>query len=276
MSSNRLKVLLVSLLAVFAISAVASSSAFAVEGPHWWVTGCIKTTEFPIKEPPTKYDDNTCSTKAKLLAERKWERAGALVELKTGESVKVVSKNTTNFTLSTKVSGLTITIVCKTVKDKSTLFGGWPGTDENVIVFSECSVTSPPGEGCEVNEPIEVNTKTKLVFLSRKKAGEAWKVQTEKEYEEAPGKGEERAIGDEFKPANPPNFVELTIHGCTGGASVLNKTYAITGTDTGIANGALLEFNKETSGLFFGGNKASLTGTTKQEIEGGGTVEAVK
>jgi hypothetical protein len=225
---------MLSMLAAFAFGAVASAAAQA-EGPVWFVKG---------------------------------------VELKSGETAKVVSKNTTSYALVGKLAGVTVEIVCTAVADKSTLIGGAPGKDENTIEFTKCTLKLPAESGCKVAEPIVAKTLTNLVFLSRKASTEKWKVQTEKEYEEAPGKKEERAIADEFKPASGETFVTITLSGCNKAHEALDGAFPVKGTDFGITKGKLLEFTKETSNLTFGGSAATLTGTSEQEQEGGGTVEA--
>jgi hypothetical protein len=268
MSTNRIRVLLVSLLAVFAVSAVASASASA-EGPHWRVP-CRKVSV--ANKGLGEFNNAACT------------EVGGTKEftnvLLTGETIKAVSKNKagTSFILKGTLAGVKITLECTKVEDKSTLEGGGPGKDKNEIIFTKCTVTAPAESGCKVKEPITVKTITVLVFLSRKKTTppEKWRVQTEKEYEEAPGKGEERAIGDEFKPETGTTFAEITLSGCNKAHEALNGTFPVKGTDTGIASGSLLEFKEETSSLTFGGNAATLTGTVEQEVEGGGVIEAVK
>ena len=143
MSSNRLRVLLMSLLTVFAISAVAASTASA----HRVWTIC-KEVPGEGKEPPTKFDNNTCSTALKEVKLRKWED----VVLPAGEKPKLeVVEVVEPFTLKAG----TTTITCKAVALKEGTIEnitGPTGRDKGTVEFSECKSSVA---GCTVAEPIK-------------------------------------------------------------------------------------------------------------------------
>jgi len=129
MSSNRLRVLLMSLLAAFAVGALASASASAA--PFWEVCEVGPTTE-----PPAKFDNHRCNTQVKPLSEREWEWK----KLEAGKSYAVKSKGgAQKLILNTSPQ---IIITCTAVKDKGNIKGGAPGTDE---------VTELEYTGCTIN-----------------------------------------------------------------------------------------------------------------------------
>jgi hypothetical protein len=176
--------LMIALLAVFAFGAVTAAAAQAEEAPFWSVKGA---------------------------------RLGA------GETRWIKAKATESFTLS--ASGIEVT--CKSLKLKegasSALLGsaiGEPGTNDEVIEFSECTVTGN-GTGCKVEEPIVTKpVKSELVYNTGKK-----KVLTEF----FPAKGasfvklnfptascriketivEGSVVGEVFTDTTPPKAVEL-------------------------------------------------------------------
>ena len=133
---QRLKVMGLALVAVFAISAMASATASA-SGPLWWV-----------------------------------KKSGVSKRLAAGESAGIESTATpVEFKLKTSIKGTTGVIKCKVLKvTGASIIGGSPGTDKNTNEFTECK-----GEGfaalCEVKSatgvketigPFGVNTT--LVF----------------------------------------------------------------------------------------------------------------
>jgi hypothetical protein len=81
-------------------------------------------------EPPIKYDDHTCSTKTKPLAERKWEwRPLRGAEVFSIEGTSGVSK------LESKLAGLRVIIECAT--DKLTGEIEAAGSSKNVVITYE-------------------------------------------------------------------------------------------------------------------------------------------
>src|ERR1039457_3412956 len=101
MTTSRLRLLMAAMAAVFAFSAVAAGAASAK--PYWTENG---------------------------------------VELKAGESRAITSKNApgTVKKLKTTIGGTAITIVCETVEDSGTIYGGEPGTDKETIKFTKCKI----------------------------------------------------------------------------------------------------------------------------------------
>jgi hypothetical protein len=170
---RRMRLVGLALVAVFALTAVASSAAFAGEGPIWKVAGS------KLESGITK---NITAAKKAGSAEFKF-KAGTL-----------------------------ITINCTGASSTGTIIGGEPGTDTANIKFtgctveghSECTVKSPK-EGTEevpVGE-IRVKAKTELVYLSSTSATN--------EKVDASGVGSH--LGDLFSPASGSTFVELVVGG---------------------------------------------------------------
>jgi len=127
MSSNRIRVLLVSLLAVFAVSAVASSSASAALK---WET-CEK-----VAAGTGKFTNGKCTTEG-APNEFEWDK------LEAGESEPLTSSGGT---FKLEASGVTVT--CTAVADKGELKGGSPGTDTATeILFTGCTTNK---EHCKV------------------------------------------------------------------------------------------------------------------------------
>jgi hypothetical protein len=179
MSSNRLRILLLSLFAVFAVSAVAASSASAT---GWWV--CKETTESPIKEPPTKYDNSLCNTQTKPLAERRWQ----IVAVAAGESFEFSDIETVAGATSRVVfHGGAITVECPeisfvnalgeetgesnpnppdTMKSEA-LMTGTNGGSIHQVQFSGCVVTTnPPLPGCALAPTGEDDISTSPIAVS--------------------------------------------------------------------------------------------------------------
>lgn len=197
---SRLRIALISLLTVFAFGAVAAGAAQA-EGPYW-IIKCHKVIAANVAE--SRWEDAACS---KLKA-----GGGFDTRLLAGESRLFKSVGVIAF----KLVGAT-TVECKTVKNYGTLYGGSPGTDTAVILFSECSVAGKtvaecgatglkPEKGSVAGEII-VAGKTVLVYPKEK------------------AKGTEEAL-DAFIPegesANPNLFVEFELKGTNCG--ILNNT----------------------------------------------------
>jgi hypothetical protein len=140
MSSNRIRVLLVSLLAVFAVSAVASASASA----HQY----MRCTEKPLGLGP-KWDNDVCNTMTKPPAERRWEIVsvanGTKVEGTSGESI-----------LKSELDFVKLTIKCS----KDTFSGDLDESGKSshtVITYEGCALANPAGETCEVNATLPTN-----------------------------------------------------------------------------------------------------------------------
>jgi hypothetical protein len=225
---RKTRLVLLSLLAVFAFSAVAAASASA----------------FNLE----------------------WEVNGA--KLASGKTENVVSKNTTNYTLTagTKV------ITCKSVKvgaKEGTITGGKPGTDAATITFSECSTSET---GCLVKSAgppakagtIIVKVATKLV-------------------EREPSGGGAKKEADEFSPASGTTFVSLefgkteTAGMTLEGACTNFPNTTVKGQVAALTEGELLNFpSPELKGntLEAFGKAATLVGKSEQKGETGSKITA--
>lgn len=231
---SKVKLILISLLAVFIISAATSASASAV------------TQHFDICEELSGSPSNGYSTLEKCTKNEsptggKWTK----YKLPPGTILKVDSKGTTKFTFKTTLLTQTLKIECTTKKDQGTIenpSGGGAGKDTDTIEFTGCTVPEPTGQNCTVREPIQAEATTELTEFSTKAA-------------------------DEFKP-KATNFTEITLEKCRN--TELSKIFPVKGTDTGIAVNASseLEFTNESSNLTLGAEPAKLKGNSQVLIEG--------
>lgn len=172
------------------------------------------------------------------------------VELKAGESVKTLGKGTLTFF----VNELKLKIECKKLTEKMTLDGGGPGTDEDNLQYSECTVVEPAN--CFVKQPIVLEGLSTLKFL--KQEGGKWKIVTEAEWAGAEVKG----FGDKFVGGKEAIISVITLEG----AECVDKgSYNLTGSYTGRVNGGL-EFLSELDELLF--NKKAGVATGLLEYEG--------
>ncbi len=236
---SKVKLMLLSVFAVLAMGAVASSSASATVF-HFDVCEEVSTTA------STNYTSLATCVASGVPSGGKWTK----YKIPTGTSLKVDSKTgAEKFVLKTKALTLTVKIECTNETDRGTAenpAGGGAGKDKEVIEFTGCTVPEPTGLGCKVKEPIVASAITELVEFSGKAA-------------------------DEFKPeVTGGNFTEVTLVGCSN--AELNKTFPVKGTDTGIGLNATseLEFTVASSGLTFGGEPASLKGKASVLMEGNG------
>jgi len=268
MSSNRLRVLLVSLLAVFAVSAVASASSASAFNLQWDV--CETGTKGV--EPPTKFDDHGCSTKAKPLAEREWEWK----ILAATETRKVISniKPGTTFVLK----ALNIVVTCKSATDTGTITGGTPGTDETTVTYDECTTSIA---GCKVKsatkpagEILVSNIKTKLVE-GETKAGV--KVVADEFFKA--GEFVTLEFGEVEKGTPPTSTLEKACPKIPLTTKVTGKIYAIA-QEPGLPLIGLLKFptgglKTPVNTLNVFGVGAELTGEEQQTLENGWAVTAI-
>jgi hypothetical protein len=173
MSSNRIRVLLVSLLAVFAISAVASASSASAFELKWKV--CQK-----VAAGTGEFENDHCEGGA---GAREWK----WVTLVAGEEFTTKSVSTSaSFTL---VQG-THTITCTHAEDTGTIKGGNPGTDTAEVKFTGCTTNET---GCLVKSK-----------EGTAKAGEIFVKPLKTRLVERNGK-----LADLFEPATGTTFVTL-------------------------------------------------------------------
>jgi hypothetical protein len=191
------------------------------------------------------YKNNTCN-EAGAPNEYEW------AQLATATRSKTVSSGG-KFVLTSTVAGSGVKIECN--KEEGTGWienptGGGAGTGLFEAKFKECSVPAPTGQHCKVKEPIEFKASTELV-------------------------NQEGLIEEKLTPSGGSNFGTVTFEGCAN--SALNKSYNVGGTEYGILTGSSsVKFTPATSSkLAFAGEEATLEGTSKQEIEGGGATGVV-
>lgn len=261
---SRIRLIMVAMLAVFAVGAVASASALAASEDIWEV----------CKEGGTeKFETNAC---AKTSSTGKF----SFKKLETGETVKTVSSGS-KFVLN---KGKTTEIECTAVSDKGTITGGKPGTDEATeIKFTGC--TTPKEKTCKVKSKSPPPTRAGTIVVS--------KIPTKLEQRKN-AKGEEVVV-DNFEQklvGTTKEFVTLEFgteeveEPAGSGEFVLKKTCKdfppttkVKGTvgaevvkGTGELNFPEPELEKDTLEAF--GTAAVLTGKDTMEQEGGGAIRA--
>lgn len=243
---SRLRLVVLSMLAALAVSAVGASATFAA-GPQWEV--CKE-----VAAGTGVYEDAFCS---KPGGGKEWE----WVALTPFQEETLLSAGGP-FELET-VIGVAITIECEEQVGEALIFGTQPGSDSDEMFFVKCALFGVAG--CEVVEPIVVESAvTILRFVVRR--GGKWVPVTEAEYLAAPGKGELRELADEFKPGVGKAGVLATIEikKC-----LIAGKYQVKGTTLGLVNNATesLEFEgPETSSLKIGAAAADLYGASKQML----------
>jgi hypothetical protein len=167
MSTNRIRVLLVSLLAVFAISAVAASAASAAnEGPKWKGHFCVKAKPAGTGEWKKKGATGKCE---EIDATKKSEWEKIIGELPAGETEPITFKSTVT-KLEVPKTGTIITCQKDTGTGNIKGNGANPGTDEATILFEECSTS----ETCKAHnvgtEDIEVPVNSELAYETKSAA----------------------------------------------------------------------------------------------------------
>jgi hypothetical protein len=143
---SRTKLMLLGLLAAFAVSAVASASAMAVV-PSWYVC---------------KKGDGTLGSLC--LSGTSGEYGWLLLPLL--ERLTVHSALASgNAVLKSTAAGNPIKIECSTLKGEGWIENptGAAGKDLEKAEFTGCSLTEPTGQGCTIKEPIVVETETELI-----------------------------------------------------------------------------------------------------------------
>ncbi|HEY5044597.1 MAG TPA: hypothetical protein VII53_01945 [Solirubrobacteraceae bacterium] len=232
-----------SLLAVFAVGAVASASASAA--PEWNV--CEEGTG-----AGTKFTEHKCTT---VSGTGKWEWK-TLVGTK---KVKSKNKAGVSFVFKGEAGGVMVKMTC-TVKDTGTInqVAGSAGTDEETIEFENCVVEKPGPGLCVVTDPV-TKTPGKVVVSG---------VETE------------LLAGTPVKDVNKPPkhgtvFVTLEFLNKSPETCPLNgMSFPVTGTDTGLFSGNVLQYTAASSNLKFGGHPATLEGEAELELENGWAVTA--
>ena len=178
----------------------------------------------------------------------------------TGTNAKTASGTTAAATakLEGTLAGVETAIVCTTVANSGTVFlsnqkdaaGGMYVSGDGKVLFSGCTVTKPPSQGCVVTG----GSITTNALTATTEGQAAKKVQ--------------------FKPKSGTTFASIPISGCT--TSALNNTFPVTGSLIASASGATLttthaEITTQNT-LKFGGNKAGLEGALTISMEGGNPI----
>ena len=246
MSANRLRVLLVSVLAVFAISMIASASASA--SPIWEVCEKGGTEEF---------ETHRCAQKG-AGGDWSWKY------LELSKAYNVVSKGGTQ-ELVLDTAGAKPVIACEHVSDQGNIKGGAPGTDEvTELKYTECKINLP---SCPVVKTAGEPSGTVAVPSGVKS-----------ELFEESG-----VIKDRFSPASGTTLVTLEIGKKENGSkeaegicsplpAVNNK---VEGTAVATVDGKNLNFTGEGT-LTMDGVASELKGLDEQELENGAAFRAVK
>jgi len=252
---SRSRLIMLSLLAVFAIGAVtsASASAFKLE------TEVCKEKAGAGTEPPEKFNNLHCNSKTKALAERKWE----WVALMGTETEKLISAGG-----EFKLAAGTKTVTCKKVLDLGTVTSAGKG-EATRITFEECSTSET---GCLVKSPEGTNgtvvvTKVPTALVEREPSG-----------------GGPKKLAVEFKEnATSKEFVTLQFEKSGGGAcSTLPETKVKGQVAAEVTN--LLNGNQELNfpspelkgnSLEAFGVAAKLTGKDTEELESGAAFRSV-
>jgi hypothetical protein len=257
----RIRLILLSMLSVLAFGAVISASAPA---HAWKVTGCTF-----VGLGKGSFEDSLCKT---ALAGGAWEKFAVAHEL-TVEQFAEVTSSGGEFKLD---AGKTTELKCTAITDKGTVKAG--GKDEAAtITFTGCN--APPKTACKVKSAgsgttagtiVVTNTTTELTerFNTEKKAN---------------------VLADEFKgkAAKGNEFVTLEVgltenagHTLEGECAGYPLVSQVTGQIAAEVNNTNEELIFPTTALIGNslnafGTKATLSGTDKQKIVGGGTLQGV-
>ncbi len=265
------RTLMLSLLAVFAFSAVAATGA---QADPWWIVPCHKVTVAKTGE----WKNSTCTE-----AEVNGEYTKKLLKGETRNIAKIAGISPVQ-----KLKTKAVTIECPSIGVKAgatnQIIGGWPGTDAATLVFTGCHPAGLKVTECEA---------TSIKPLKATNSGEIWvAVKT------LLGFAEEKAgalpIYEQFFPEPGPElFVELELSGTKCG--LLPKTVAVNATGSTAPSpvgfgtskcGVIGEVGKIKAGVFepavsgalytLGGLNLPETAITKEEVYNSETGKYVK
>jgi hypothetical protein len=242
----KLKVIILGLLAVFAISTVGTSSASAL---HWYSLLCAHSPG-KVGTSPRRNDNFECEGTLGFPAHLYDINPVILAE---GESKKFTSHGGLQV-LSATVGGVNIKTLCAKLDDEGTIenpTGGGAGTSVLTQLFLGCTV-DPTTLKCEIPEGM-------FTVSSAKGALE----------------GTESTPVVKFSPNTGTTFAELTVTNCTNAG--LNKVYTVQGTllykiSTEPTTFTAKEVKGPESMLKFGGSEAGLEGENLVLAEGGGGI----
>jgi len=261
-----------SLLAVFAFSAVAAGAAQAVTGGPVWLVPCHKVTV-----PKTgAFETEAKCKKGERAAKPEWEwEQTVLLASETRNIAKVAGVSAVQ-----KLKAGTLTIECTNVAVKSgatnTIIGGNPGTDGATLVFTKCTATKGTAK-CLVKSTSPIAGGAEEIIVAAK---------TLLGY--APEKEEKTPFYEQFFPvgtSGEPNlFVELEFSGSSCGVlkgtkTKVNATGTAAPSPVGFGTkkcGVIAEVGKIKAGLFeaavpgelskLGGLNLPETALTKEKV----------
>jgi hypothetical protein len=151
---SRFKIIMLNMLAVFAFSATAASTASA---HRVWTGPCVQINGEGI-EPPPKFDNFECNTQTKPLKERKWQK---VVPVGNTKALSIVKTGTFTLKAGTEeIACKKVTLTGGSIENVRVEGKGPTGRDNGTDVFTECS--NPGKPECKVKEPIEVKGTTVL------------------------------------------------------------------------------------------------------------------
>ena len=156
------RTLMLSILAVFAFSAVAAGAAQA-SGPVW-IIPCYKTAA-KTGEFETKAKCENPAEKPSGTKNLEYERI-----LLAGQTRKIKSENIAGAAGVFELTG-PVNVLCKKEKDTGELIGGNPGTDKSTVTFSECALEKKTVAECsatgtgQAKESGIIVTKVKTVLV---------------------------------------------------------------------------------------------------------------
>ena len=184
---------------------------------------------------------------APAFATEFFNSAGTLIT----SPLNILGKGTVDAALKATISGVKVTITCVEVHATGSINNASTmGLGAAILaLFIGCTVSGAGTGGCLVAKMITLQAHVLAV-------------------------GTSTAPELEFVPENEPAFVTITLEDCTEQAE-LNTSLPLTGAANAIVNNTAEEIvftAASTSDLRFGGNKASLTGRMKVEMEGGGKI----
>ena len=194
------------------------------------------TTQFTCVKgaTPLNFHDADCSEKTGTL-----EYGHVSVGT---EATPTTATSTTSQVLTGTLAGVKVKITCTTLSGTGTAtnFAGPPmdvkGTGI-VLKYTGCTVTEPAGKSCVIpGGTITTNTLTSTTSLTSSPKGVV------------------------FSPPASGEFVKIKIEKCT--VAALNGEFPVKGTETAIPRGAFLDTTSTSGTLTFGGNPATLVGSS--------------